>query len=43
MQSNVSGGVTQVGTVTRFLPASLVFVAAHVLFLGAAMVLAAIY
>jgi hypothetical protein len=43
MQPNVSSGVTQLGTVTRFLPASLVFVAVHVLFVGAAIMLAAIY
>jgi hypothetical protein len=40
MDSNLSGSVTQLPGLTRFLPASLVFVLIHVLFVGGAIFLA---
>jgi hypothetical protein len=40
MDPNVSSDVAQLGGLTRFLPASLVFVLIHVLFVGGAIVLA---
>jgi hypothetical protein len=42
MDSNISSGVAQLGGLHRFLPASLVFVIAHVLFVGAVIFLAAL-
>ena len=41
MQSNVSSGVAELSAPSRFLPLSLLFVIAHVLFVGAAIFLAA--
>jgi hypothetical protein len=40
MDPNVSSNVAQLGGLTRFLPASLVFVLIHVLFVGGAIFLA---
>jgi hypothetical protein len=40
MDPNVSSNVDQLGGLTRFLPASLVFVLLHVLFVGGAIFLA---
>ena len=40
MDPNVSSTVAQLGGLTRFLPASLVFVLIHVLFVGGAIFLA---
>jgi hypothetical protein len=42
MQSNASSGVAELSASTRFLPLSLVFIVAHVLFVGAAIFLAAL-
>jgi len=41
MDPNASSNVAQLGALTRFLPASLVFVLLHVLFVGGAIFLAA--
>jgi hypothetical protein len=40
MDSNAANDLTQVGRLTRFLPASLVFLLLHVLFVGGAIFLA---
>jgi hypothetical protein len=40
MDSNVTSDVDQLGGLTRFLPASLVFLLVHVLFVGGAIFLA---
>jgi hypothetical protein len=42
MDPRVSSSVAQLGGLTRLLPASLLFVVVHVLFVGAAIFLAAI-
>jgi len=42
MPSNVSSGVAELSAPSRFLPLSLLFVIAHVLFVGAAIFLAAL-
>jgi len=42
MQSNVASGVAELSASPRFLSLSLVFVVAHVLFVGAAIFLAAL-
>jgi len=41
METNVTTEVDQLGGLTRFLPASLVFLLVHVLFVGGAIFLAA--
>jgi hypothetical protein len=43
MDSNAASDVAQLGGMTRFLPASLVFLLIHVLFVGGAIFLASMH